>query len=186
MTPAQLLKGVQGRFSVLLVDEDQQRQLLIDALGQYQDLAGVTKTVRIVSRQPSRPIPADFLAVSGTTDATGGFVPVTEEWDENGQRHLCFDEWGTYPLRFTYLVKLRDVDLDSYELPDSSVGMIQDYLEVLISIPNDERMSRIQEAGRLDISRTPSPDAGDSKLAMLREAMKSQRAMMPMFTIMSE
>lgn len=185
MTPAQLLKGVQGRFSVLLVEPDQQRQLLIDALGQYQDLAGVTKTVRIKSPQASRPIPDDFLAVASTTDASGGFVPVTEEWDENGQRQLCFDDWGTYPLRFTYLVKLRDVDLDSYELPDSAVGMIQDYLEVLIAIPNDERMARIQEAGRLDISRTPTPDAGDSKLAMLREAMKSQRAMLSPITIIS-
>lgn len=184
MTPAQLLKGVQGRFSVLLVDEDQQRQLLIDALGQYQDLAGVTKTVRITSRQPSRPIPDDFLAVSTTTDATGDFIPVTEEYDENGKRQLCFDERAVYPLRFTYLVKLRNVELDKYELPDSAVGMIQDYLEVLISIPNDERMSRVQEAGRLDISRTPTPDAGDSKLAMLRDAMKQQRAMLPLLTIM--
>lgn len=184
MTPAQLLKGVQGRFSVLLVEPDQQRQLLIDALGQYQDLAGVTKTVRIMSRQPTRAIPADFLAVCSTIDATGDFIPVTEEYDENGQRQLCFEERAVYPLRFMYLVKLRDVDLDSYELPDSAVGMIQDYLEVLISIPNDERMSRVQEAGRLDISRTPSPDSGDSKLAMMRDAMKQQRAIMPPLTIM--
>lgn len=184
MTPAQLLQGVQGRFSVLLIEPDQQRQLLIDALGQYQDLAGVTKTVRIASRQPTRPIPPDFLAVCGTTDAIGDFIPVTEEFDEDGKRQLCFEERAVYPLRFMYLVKLRDVDLETYELPDSAVGMIQDYLEVLISIPNDERMSRIQEAGRLDISRTPTPDAGEAKLAALREAMKSQRAMMPMYTIM--
>ncbi|WP_429169410.1 hypothetical protein [Aeromonas hydrophila] len=184
MTPAQLLQGVQGRFSVLLVEPDQQRQLLIDALGQYQDLAGVTKTVRIASRQPTRPIPPDFLAVCGTTDAIGDFIPATEEFDEDGKRQLCFEERAVYPLRFMYLVKLRDVDLETYELPDSAVGMIQDYLEVLISIPNDERMSRIQEAGRLDISRTPTPDAGEAKLAALREAMKSQRAMMPMYTIM--
>lgn len=184
MTPAQLLQGVQGRFSVLLIEPDQQRQLLIDALGQYQDLAGVTKTVRIASRQPTRPIPPDFLAVCGTTDAIGDFIPATEEFGEDGKRQLCFEERAVYPLRFMYLVKLRDVDLETYELPDSAVGMIQDYLEVLISIPNDERMSRIQEAGRLDISRTPTPDAGEAKLAALREAMKSQRAMMPMYTIM--
>lgn len=184
MTPAELLKGVQGRFSVLLVDVHQQRQLLIDALGQYQDLAGVTKTVRINSRAPSRPVPADFLAVSTTTDATGDFIPVTEEYGDDDKRHLFFEERAVYPLRFTYLVKLRDVDLDAYQLPDSAVGMIQDYLEVLISIPNDERMSRIQEAGNLDISRTPTPDAGDAKLAALRESMKLQRAMLPMLTIM--
>ncbi|MGL5294175.1 MAG: hypothetical protein ACRC9V_10495 [Aeromonas sp.] len=184
MTPAQLLKGVQGRFSVLLLEEEQQRQLLINALGQYQDLAGVTKTVRVVSPQPTRPIPADFLAVCATTDATGDFIPVTEEYDEDNKRQLCFEQRATYPLRFMYLVKLRDVDLDTYELPDSAVGMIQDYLEVLISIPNDERMSRIQEAGKLDTSRTPTPDSGDSKLMAMREAMKAQRAMMPPLTIM--
>lgn len=183
MTPNELLLGVQGRFSVLLVGKDQQRQLLIDALGQYQDLAGVTKTVRIESRSASRPVPADFLAVSHTTDAMGDFIPVTEEYSETNERQLCFDDRAQYPLRFTYLVKLRNVDLDAYQLPDQAVGMIQDYLEVLISIPNDERMARVQEAGRLDVSRTPAPSEGDAKLAALRESMKSQRAMMPMLTI---
>lgn len=184
MTPIELLNGVQGRFSVLLVGEPQQRQLLIDALGQYQDLAGVTKTVRIATRAATRPTPADFLAVASTTDALGDFIPVTEEYDEQGNSQLVFEERATYPLKFTYFVNLRAANLEEYQLPNPAIGMIQDYLEVLISIPNDERMGRIQEAGRLDVSRTPTPDAGEAKLAALRESMKLQRAMLPMLTIM--
>lgn len=61
--------------------------------------------------------------------------------------------------------------------------MIQDYLEVLIAIPNDERVSRVQEAGKLDISRVPGPSDREAQLVALREAMKSQRAIMPMITI---
>ena len=184
MTPIERLQGVQGRFSVLLVGQPQQRQLLIDALGQYQDLAGVTKTVRINTPAPYRKAPADFLAVCSSTDAVGCFVPAYEELDEENRRLICFEGRATHPIKFTYFVNLRSVDLETYQLPDSAVGMIQDYLEVLISIPNDERISRIQEAGRLDTSRIPTPDAGEARLAALRESMKLQRAMMPMLTIM--
>lgn len=182
MTAAELLAGVQHRFSVLLVEEPQQHQLLIDALGQYQDLAGVTKVVRLSAPQ-EYPLPADFLAPVVATGATGDFVPVDVFGDENGNLLLSLDENAIYPVRFTYLVNLRAIDVNQYQLPPTSIGMIQDYLEVLIAIPNDERMARIQEAGRMDISRIPAPQDREAQLLALREAMKAQRAILPIITI---
>lgn len=182
MTAAELLAGVVRRFSVLLVESPQQHQLLIDALGQYQDLAGVTKVVRLSAPQ-AYALPADFLAPVLATSATGDFVPVDILTDDDGKPTLELDACASYPVRFTYLVNLRGIDIDSYQLPATSIGMIQDYLEILMAIPNDERMTRIQEAGRMDTSRIPSPADRETQLAALRDAMKSQRAILPFITI---
>lgn len=182
MTAAELLAGVQHRFSVLLVEDPQQHQLLIDALGQYQDLAGVTKTVRLSAPQ-EYPLPDDFLAPVIATSATGDFVPVDVITNDDNALVLALDSCAVYPVRFTYLVNLRAIDVDQYPLPATSIGMIQDYLEVLIAIQNDERMARIQEAGRMDISRIPAPQDREAQLTALREAMKSQRAILPIITI---
>lgn len=182
MTAIELLAAVKNRFSVLLVGDPQQRQLLIDALGQYQDLAGVTKTVKLPDHKLYN-VPADYLAPIGATDAVGNYTPFEINTDENGKDYLEIDPSAVFPVRFTYLINLRSVDLEQYQIPSTAIGMIQDYLEVLIAIPNDERTARIQEAGKLDTSRLPAPSDREAQLQALREAMKSQRAILPMFTI---
>ncbi|MDH0348172.1 hypothetical protein [Aeromonas dhakensis] len=182
MTAIDLLSAVKNRFSVLLVGEPQQKQLLIDALGQYQDLAGVTKTVKLSEHKPYT-VPADYLAPIVASDAFGNYAPFEITADENNQELLELDPAAVLPVRFTYLINLRAIDLEKYHLPNTAIGMIQDYLEVLISIPNDERTARIQEAGKLDTSRLPTPADREGQLAALREAMKSQRAILPMITI---
>lgn len=182
MTAAELLAGVQRRFSVLLVGEPQQRQLLIDALGQYQDLAGVTKTVRL-NEVKAYTVPGDFLAPVVAIGQDGDFVPLEVYNDDTGAEVLELSADAVLPVRFTYLVNLRNIDLEAYQLPATAIGMIQDYLEILIAIPNDERMGRIQEAGKLDISRLPSPSDREAQLVSLREAMKAQRAILPMISI---
>jgi len=188
MTATELLAGVVRRFSVLLVDETQQHQLLTDALGQYQDLAGVTKVVRLSEPADSvlpatYSLPDDYLAPIVATGANGDYVPVDVLTDEQGALTLELDESTVFPVRFMYLVNLRAIDQDTYQLPATSIGMIQDYLEVLIAIPNDERTARVQEAGRMDISRIPSPQDREAQLTALREAMKAQRAILPIITI---
>ena len=183
MTGAELLTAVKGRFSLLLVDDVHQlQQLLIAALGQYQDLAGVTKTVRIQTPGPKQ-LPADWLAHMVAVDANGDFVPVDNYQDENNIEQIEPDASAVYPIRLTYLVNLRAVDLDSYHLPPTAIGMIQDYLEILLSVPNDERLARIQGAGHLDNSRVPTSEVREQQLATLREQMKAQRAVLPMISI---
>lgn len=184
MTALELLSAVRGRFSVLLVEEPQQLQLLTTALGTYQDLAGFIKRVKVTERAPLK-APADFLAPVLCTDKRGDFVPHELDFDaETSAVMIGFDDArSAYPLSFTYLVNLRTIDHDTYQIPATIIGMVQDYLEVLISIPNDERMARIQEAGKLDVSRTPTSDAREGQLAAMREAMKAQRAILPMITI---
>ncbi|WCH25167.1 hypothetical protein [Aeromonas salmonicida] len=182
MTAIELLAAVQKRFSMLLVGEPQQHQLLIDAMGQYQDLAGVTKTVRLPEIKDYS-APPDYLAPIVGSDAEGNYAPVETFTDEDGKEILTPDPRAIPPVRFTYLVNLRNIDLKTYQIPHTAVGMIQDYLEVLIAIPNDERTARIQEAGKLDTSRLPTPADREAQLVSLREAMKSQRAILPMITI---
>ena len=185
MTGIELLAAVKGRFSVLLVDDThQQRQLLTNALGQYQDLAGVTKNVLIRTPGP-RTVAPDFLAHVVASSAYGDYVPVEQYDDEEGNAQIEPDSQAEYPVKLTYLVNLRAVDLDSYKIPATAVGMIMDYLELLLAVENDERMARVQSAGRMDMSRVPSKEVRDQQLATLREQMKSQRAILPMISIHS-
>ena len=142
----------------------------------------MTKTVRIQTPGP-RELPADWLAHMVAVDAYGDFVPVDNYQDENNIEQIEPDASAVYPVRLTYLVNLRAVDLDSYHLPPTAIGMIQDYLEILLSVPNDERLARIQGAGHLDNSRVPTSEVREQQLATLREQMKAQRAVLPMISI---
>ena len=159
MTPMQLLDSVKGRFHTLLhCEPDALNLLLVQSLSAYQDNAGVTdsiliKTVKKQDGVHSIDVPSDFLARVDVKDKTGNFISsrfnrATNELELGSSRYYL-------PLRFTYAINLRDADLDTYQLPPSCIGLVQDYLEILISIPNSERRRRVNIPGNLDVSDIP-------------------------------
>lgn len=152
MTPLQILDNVKQRFVPLLHSEDKAlNSLLKQALYTYQDLAGVIKRKQFDTEAGnSIPLPADFLARVGVTDSDLEFIDSTLFDNETLTLSLLGNE--SWPLTLTYLANLSESDFDTYQIPLTAVGLISDYLEVLISIPNTQRLRRISAAGKIDVS----------------------------------
>lgn len=182
MTPAGLLEMVKSRFVPLLHDEEEAlNALLRQALMKYQDLAGVIMRHTYDDASDSYPLPEHYLARVGVHDADRDFVASRGDLVNSV---LCLDLTGNevWPITLTYLVNLTDIDLDSYELPDTCVGLLADYLEALISIPNNHRQRRIMSAGKLDTSDLPiKSELQDRKIA-LEEKISASRAIISPFS----
>lgn len=154
MTPIALLETVKLRFTPLLHDEDEKlRALLVTALTAYQDRAGYIKRTRLEkSGGYSIALPADYLELVCITDKTGDWMDA-EVIDETIE---IANTWGMrWPLTMEYLVQLSALDLDNDEVPKTLVGILQNYLEALIAIPNYDRLRRVSIAGKLDVANLP-------------------------------
>ncbi len=161
--------------------------LLKTALGAYQDKAGVSERIKIKTvvkdeyQVASFSVPDDFLARVVVKDRTGNYV--SANYDRHEKRMIIESTRYRLPLTFDYLVNLREVDLDTYELQPEIVGLVQDYLEVLISIPNNERRRRVALAGNLDVSDIPVESESFARKTELELRMNSARCALPMISI---
>ena len=89
MTPLELLEEVKGRFIVLYHRDDAAlKRLLRQALGKYQDKAGVILQTSYEAGTKEAEIPDLYLTVAACQDEDGRFVPVFVD-DEN--KKLVFD-----------------------------------------------------------------------------------------------
>lgn len=151
MTPNELLESVKPRFTPLLHDEsDKLQALLIKALRAYQDRAGYVSRVRVKQEDGlSVALPADYLELVAVTDATGDWIDA----DVIDGKIEIVNTWGLrWPLTIEYLVHLAALDLDKDTVPPTLIGIIQDYLEALIAIPNTKRIRRVSLASKVDVS----------------------------------
>ncbi len=182
-TPNELLTSVKLRFPSLIHKEsDSLETLLVQALTKYQDLAGVTKKLRIqksdLTESNEVALPDDFLARVVVNDNHKHFI-VSDVWDDAGVIELGLDGGESYPLVLTYLVALGDVDIDSYELPKTAISLLSEYLQVLIAIPNAERLRRVLIAGKMDTSDVPLEADLQARKTELEEKMAASKAMLP-------
>ncbi|MEE9647897.1 hypothetical protein [Enterobacter soli] len=154
MSPTELLKSVIPRFTPLLHDNDiQLNALLVQALRTYQDCAGYATRTRIQKTDSNTiALPDDYLQLVSLTDATGDWV-YSDVID--GQIEFERSPWLRWPLTMEYLVNLSELDLEKGVVPATLVGIIQDYLEALIAIPNYDRIRRVSIASKLDVSNLP-------------------------------
>jgi len=188
MTPTDILNEAKGRFGVLLhSDEDKLQSLLYQALGAYQDKAGVVYTARIQSDEIAEDVyspPADFLQRLVVKDKRGQFVS-SMIMQSNGGPQLIVEVEGDhiYPLTITYLVNLRTQNRDTYQIPNEHIPLIIDYLEALIAIPNAERLHRVAVGGKVDAEHIPDNSSLYERKTLLEERMSSARAILPMVTI---
>lgn len=184
MTPNELLESVKARFPILLhSDEDALQALLSKAIGAYQDLAGFMARTRIKETDlvdGAFPIPVRFLNRVAVKDAQGTYV-TSQVW--GNEMELGTSDNTPYPLTLIYLENLRDSDYDSVTLPSNSIGLISDYLELLIASPNADRMRRIAVAGKYDASDIPTETDLAARRTELELKISSSQAMMPVLSI---
>ncbi len=184
MTPIELLEQVKARFPVLLHKEETALMaLLTKAVGVYQELAGFMAKARFSEADVVDGVvalPERFSTRVSVKDKTGTFIP-SEPWDGNLELTLYGHE--QYPLVLTYLENLRDADFNLINLPDNSVVLIGDYLELLIMSPNNERLRRVAIAGKLDTSDIATEADIAQRKSETEEKIKTSQAMLEMVSL---
>lgn len=163
MTPTEILDEAKRRFIVLYHDNpDDLERLLRQALGKYQDKAGMI--LEVWSDSPSFSIPAHFHAVAGCCDAkrrhmswrmgemdaeetipavfdeeTGDMV--TPEETVTVQKPAIVVQVGSKheaPYCLYYFLDLRHWPADT-PIPGDCDALLLDYLEALIAVLNTQR-----------------------------------------------
>lgn len=178
MTPQELLEEVKGRFVVLYHKDDATLQrLLRQAMGKYQDKAGVLMESDFPAGTDEADMPQPFLCVAACHDESYRHVPVKE--DMAGSK-LYFRPVGTTAggLTLHWLARLRDWPLD-VPLPHGCTGLVGDYLEALINIPNTARARDVNRAIDGPTSELASEQELKARLVELEMAMEESRAMLP-------
>lgn len=189
MKPTELLEEVKQRFTVLLHDEPAKLEALLrQALGTYQEKSGCVKKIKIraLSLQDGDSVfamPPDFLAMQILKDAASKFVRFDVNTEDKTISLHPRDKSAKLPLDMWYFVNLRRVDLEHYELPEDFISLLQDYLEVLISIKNTARERNVLIAGGMDASHLPTDSDLDTRKEALELEMQSNRVITPMITI---
>lgn len=181
MTPLELLEEVKGRFVVLYHQDDAAlRRLLKQALGKYQDKAGVILQSCYPAGVGEAELPELYLGVAGCQDETGRHVPV---FVDDAKRKLHFDvSESSGALRLYWLARLRDWPEDR-ELPYGCVGLVGDYLEALIDIPNTQRSRSAWHDIQGPTQDLPSVQELKARLAELELQMEECRAIVPAMAV---
>lgn len=183
MTPIDILEEVKERFPVLLHDEETKLlALLHKAVWRYQDYAGFKAQKRLNDHETLIDLPNDYLALITVTDSTGGYVKATE-WRDDGKLELKLRGREKFPLIFTYMKKVTKEDMASFDIPSTAAGLISDYLEALIDIPNNARRRTIAIAGKLDASDITSEDVLNARKVELEEKITASRAIIPCISV---
>lgn len=181
MTPLELLEEVKGRFIVLYHnDEAALKRLLKQALGKYQDKAGVILQTYYPAGTTEADLPDLYLTVASCHDEKGQFIPV---YVDDVNRKLFFDITdSSLKIRLYWLARLRDWP-EEKDLPYGCVGLVSDYLEALIDIPNTHRTRDAWHDINGPIQDLPSVQDLKNRLAELELQMEECRAIVPALSI---
>ena len=183
MTPIELLDDVKSRFSILLYDDEKALvSQLKKALIFYQDKAGFISRYQYSQLGGSVELPTDFLARIAVKDSRNQFVS-SVPWVNEKLLELTLSGDELTPLTLIYMINVSRVDLDTWQIPDTAYGLLADYLELLITIPNSERLRRVSAAGKFDTSDIPMNSDLAIRKTELEIAITSSRAIIPVIGI---
>lgn len=162
MTPKELLEEVLRRFTVLLLDEpERQEALLRQALGKYQEKAGILRWLEVSGRADAPvELSEDFLAPASVQDSQGWYVPHRLLDVEPRSIALFPGSRHAPPFDVYYFCNLRDWPLDA-DLPARCTTLVADYLEALIALPNTERLRMAHTATNMGALLAELPSAQD-------------------------
>lgn len=180
MTPNELLDLAKANFQVLYLDSAKLTNLLRQALGTFQDKAGLIRKLKFGDDDTEADTPDNLLEVIGAADAEG-------RWHEYlvGETSITIVEQtgkSVKPYVVSYFVNLRDMDIDEDELPPETVGPLRDYLEALIALPNTVRARQIATATGIQ-AEYPSDDELRTRKENIELVMEDSMAIIPMATV---
>ncbi|HAV1601602.1 TPA: hypothetical protein JG832_002493 [Enterobacter hormaechei subsp. xiangfangensis] len=172
MTPVELLERIKGRFQPLLLEDELLEAKLQQALQTYQDTAGHLSRISLPGRDTVIPYPGDFLELVHVADARRGLV--YSDMMPDGI-HLEFSRGDRAPFVMTYLIRMDNVDINTWQMPPTIVGMIGDYLAALIDYDNSARKRRVLEAGKINTVDVPDENTLHQRILDLEQKMASNR-----------
>lgn len=179
MTPRALLARVKAQFVTLLHDEDDKLEaLLVQALNEYQDKAGVWLVAEISKDQQKEGginVPPYFLAVASAHDMDYVWLESTIKADK---LNVVITELSAPPFTVNYLAALSEYDLDKAELPKTATGILQKYLKVLIDIPNTEREQYARTAAGMPLDGLPLLNELHDRKKQLEDEMEQTAGML--------
>ncbi len=190
MTPNELLDLVKAQFQVIYLDSAKLTNLLKQAIGTYQDKAGLIRKLQFGDEDTEADTPDDLLEIIGVSDAEGRWHEYRTAVSEDTVTVTVVEQLypGTTtvkslkPYTMTYFVNLRDMDLEEDELPAETIGLLRDYLEALIAIPNTARARQIATATGIQAEYSTDEELKVRKDA-LELAMEDSQAIIPMATV---
>ena len=111
MTPSELLDLVKTQFQVIYLDSVKLTNLLRQALGTYQDKAGLVRKLQFGDGDAEAAAPEDLLEIIGATDAEGRW----HEYRMDAESIAVVEQTGksVKPYIVSYFVNLRDMDIDA-------------------------------------------------------------------------
>lgn len=181
MTPIELLTSVKERFSVLLVDNDQQlTAMLVDSLRKYRDKAGVRRSL-MVTESGVFELPSDYLALSTIKDSEQDavFAPVMEA---GGLKVVNLPSDAVYPLTLSYFCDLLKIPHDS-PLPEKCIDLTSRHLQVQIERANDIRIKQIESLADGDVSDLSTPAEKDAALMAIEQQMSLEMSFSDILTV---
>ena len=161
-TPVELLERVKGRIKPLLLEDELLEAKLLQALQTYQDTAGHISRVTLSGEELIIPYPDDYLELVHIENMQDGI-------------HLELTRSDRAPFVMTYLVRLDNVEIKTWQMPPTITGMIGDYLEALIKKDNSPRARRVLEAGKVNTVDIPDENTLEQRLRDLEQKMASNR-----------
>lgn len=182
MTPRQILEDAVSRFVVCyVVDKNEQERLLRQALGKYQDRAGLIREVW--GEEPSFPFPRDFHDVASCSDARRRYIPWRVEMDEEGKPcgiALVLDSRHKPPFCLAYFCNLRAWGMEM-PLPGDCDSLVGDYLEALIAVKNVKREREAYLAADMTEAAQALPTDQDlrTRISDLEKEMQENKAISP-------
>lgn len=189
MTPNELLTQVKTQFQVLYLEDGRLNNLLQQALGVYQDKAGVIRKLRMEDDAVTAVAPGDMLDIICVADAEGRW----HEYQMDGQTITVVEQLtlaglltgelkSVKPYTLSYFANLRDMDIVQDSLPSEAIGLLRDYLEALIDIPNTARARQIAAATGVQ-AEYPTDAELKARKESLELAMEDSQAIIPMATV---
>lgn len=181
MTPNALLKEVVNRFDILLADEDDLLEsLLRQSLRTYQDKAGYVRTVKYTEGIGGLlAYPADYLQLVSIEDGDGEVV-LFDLMEDGIHINLLppsrYVKRVRYPITVSYLIDFTSADLDAFQVPLTTQGLIMNHLECLIKAKNVPRLHRQGTSSKVDVSYLPDEATLYARQVELETDMASQKA----------
>lgn len=176
MTPRELLDDALLRFQVMYLSKPVQESILRQALTVCQCLTGPVASVAIDGAPTAKP--PLFVGVSNCMDSEGRWHDV---YVSGAEISVVTTRRSSPPFLLEYFISLRDLDIDSGNLPNEVISLLSEYLCVCLAIPNTQRARSAMTVTGINLELTDDAELHSRKLAI--EELMSESCISKMVTV---